>query len=415
MRIVNEPIDRTLRSACLAVLACLPLVACDGCRAKSSWPELPQSHEAALRAFDGASTRPATKDEAPFQREATFAFAMSSLPSGVVTKTAVAGWPAIDERLASWVNETREKSALIAFGVSYDAPAQLEAFRRLIGARAKITWTRVVIEHLHADGKWNGVDAETQVGDDVVLDRFASGGARATLAPLITRVERDRLVPWKFGSAELLADVLAESRAAGRSLSGCDVSEALRTRLSSLDDDALQRTRELHCALALREHARPDDGISRVAALWERTHVHTNRFPRLAPVDWTSLRILVMDAPSDERMVLVDPILTYAGALLLPSPTAETRFQKRLSRVEAPKSRLQSTAKKVLREPTAMVDGVPFDGTKPIAEGQHFLTVDKSGVIFAAIVDVPANGALDVLVADDAPEVVATLLAPKPL
>jgi hypothetical protein len=406
-----------LRTHALAALvaACFALGACNTCdRAPSNaeaWPALPKSDEEARVVFAGIGKRPTSEEDAAFDDEASGALLRAQLVrSGVAS-----GWEAIDAQLARWVNALPDKNVVVAFGTSHDSPAQIDAFRRLVGPRSSIGWTRVLLEQLYADGRWRDVDVATQLGDDAALDRYAKSGSRDDIAALVNRVQRDTYTAWKYGSVDVIGDLIAEARAANRAVSGCDMTPALRARLAPLSEDWIHRMREVHCALAMRDRAKKETSPQRIAALWGRVHAHPDRFPRLVPSDWTSFTVSVLDPPAGNDVVLVDPVLVSSSRLVLASPEGAKHFERK--RIKAlrvmPPSRFTFTTNKTRRDPVAYIDGERLDGNPDlILRGHHLLTIDKDGTMIAAAIDVPPSGAVEVTVADDPPEVTVTFVDP---
>jgi hypothetical protein len=366
---------------------------------------VPRSNEEARVVFAGTGKRPTTEGDATLSDEASSTFVRAQ----VVGSGAVAGWSAIDAHLARWMQG--EKNVVAAFGTSHDSPAQIDAFRRLVGPRSTVGWTRVMLEQLYADGHWKNVDARAQAGDDDALDRYAKSGAREDIAALVTRVQRDTYTAWKYGSVDVIGDLIAEARAAGRPVSGCDMAPALRARFSALDEAWVDRMREVHCALAMRDRAKKEGGASRIAALWGRLHVHSDRFPQLVPADWAAIRVSIVDAPADPEIVLVDPIFIVGSVLVLPSEEANKRFERKRTKGPGARSTFTSLAKKSAKEPRAWVDGRELDGSaKNVAPGRRLLAVDDGTTIYVAAIEIPTNGAVQVTLTDDAPNVTATIV-----
>lgn len=374
------------------------------------WPALPADDGAARRVIEQARLRASPAEDAALAGEASVAF----VRAGLTARGTVAGFDAIDEAIATRVGAEGVKNVVVLFGSAHDSAAPIDAFRRLVGPRARVPWTRITIEQLHADGRWANVDANAQQGDDAALDRYAKSGSRDDLAAVLAVVQRDTYTAWKYGAVDVIGDLLGEARAANRPVSGCDMPPALRARVASLGESSVHALREAHCAMALRDAAKDDRGPHRIAALWGRTHVTADRFPRFIPPDWSVQVVSVLDAPGGGDVVLVDPILA-GHALVLPSPDGAKRFERKRTKADrpAPKSAFASTTKKSVRAPVAFIDGERFDGepTK-VASGRHVLVVDKSGTMIAAAIEVPANGAVEVTVADDAPEITATIVEP---
>jgi hypothetical protein len=390
--------------------------ACNKCHrdppSPDAWPALPTSNEEARHLVASTGKRPTSESDASLPSEADRGFVIAE----VRAKGVAAGFDAIDALLTRWLSVVPEKNALVAFGTSHDSRGQIDAFRRLVGPRARIPWTRVMLEQLHADGHWAHVDASVQKGDDAALERYATSGARDDLDAVLSRLQRDTYTAWKFGSVDVIGDLLSEARAANRPVSGCDMAPALRARVASLDERWTDWLREVHCVHAMRDAAKKDQGPLRIAVMWGRMHVANDRFPRLVPPEWSTFIVSVLDAPEADDLILVDPILAANGRLVLASPESAKHFERKRSKASGatPPSRFSFTTKKTLRDPVAWIDGERFEGVpRTIAPGHHLLAVDKGGTTIAAAIEVPPNGAVDVTVADDAPEVTVTIIEPK--
>lgn len=380
---------------------------CGDCRRASSdgdanaWPALPKTDEDARRILASTGQRPTSEGDAALDDQVS----IELVKENVTRAGVVAGWEAIDAQLARWM--PTDKNVVVAFGTSHDVPAQIDAFRRLVGPRSTAGWTRITLEQLYADGHWRNVDDKTQTGDDAALDRYATRGAREDIAAIVTRVQRDTYTAWKYGSVDVIGDLIAEARAAGRPVSGCDMPPALRARLSALDERWVHHMREVHCALAIRDRAKREGGVQRIASLWGRMHVHGDRFPRLLPAEWSSFEVSIVSAPERPEVVLVDPIFVQ-GKVVLPSVDAAKRFERKRTKTPGAETSSFSGGAKA----TAWIDGRDFVGTMTVAPGRHLLAVDKGGTLIAAAIEVPPGGGVAVTVADDAPEVTATILVP---
>lgn len=385
-----------------AIVAMLALVACRTTPKGDEWPALPKTNEDARRILASTGTRPTTESDAALEAEVTVPFVKTSVTSAMT----VMGWEAIDAQLVRWITALPDKNTVVAFGTSHDSPAQIDAFRRIVGPRSTVGWTRITLEQLYADGRWRSLDGSTQTGDDAALDRYAKSGARDDISSILNRVQRDAYTAWKYGSVDVIGDLIAEARASGRPVSGCDMAPALRARFTaSLDESWVHHMREVHCALAIRDRAKREGGVQRIAALWGRMHVHHDRFPRLLPPEWSAFSVSIVNAPDSAEVVLVDPIYVN-GKLVLPSADAAKHFERK--RTKTPGAETSSFSGKG----TAWIDGRDFVGTMTLASGRHVLAVDKGGTLIAAAIEVPPHGGVQVTVADDAPEVTATTMTP---
>lgn len=400
----------------LGLAAIVMVAACHGTcsgppKDPDAWPPLPASNEDVRHLVASTGKRPTSEGDASLPNDVGADFVAAE----VKKHGAVAGFEAIDARIGRWISATPDKHAVVAFGSSHDSPKQIEAFKTLVGPRARIAWTRVMMEQLHADGHWAKVDDDNlQKGDDAALERYAKSGSRDDLGAVLDGVRRDTYTAWKYGSVDIIGDLLAEARAAGRPVSGCDVSPALRARVAaSLDERSLHLWRELHCVHALRTATKKDAGPHRVAVLWGRTHLAGDRFPRLVPPEWSTFVVSLLDAPTSDELVLVDPVYLSSGALVLATADASKHFERKRTKGSARWSRFSATARRSPSEPMAWIDGKRFDGEPAtIAPGHRLLAVDTGFRTFVAAIEIPPNGAVEVQVDDDPPEVTATIVEP---
>jgi hypothetical protein len=394
----------------LVLAAIVTVAACKRPSANpDAWPALPKSNEDVRHLVASTGKRPTAESDASLPNAAEHA----SVITDVKTPGVASGFDAIDAVIARWLAAAPEKNAVVAFGSSHDSRAQIDAFRRVVGPRARITWTRIMMEQLHADGHWATVDADAQKGDDAALERYGKSGAREDLDAVLDGVQRDTYTAGKYGSVDVIGDLLAEARAAGRPVSGCDMAPALRARVTSIDERSLHSLRELHCVHAMRDATKKDAGPHRVAVLWGRNHVASDRFPRLVPPEWSSFVVSLLDAPADDEVVLVDPVLTPSGRLVLASPNGAKHFERKRTKGSATRSRFAATTRRSASEPMAWIDGKRFDGEPTtIPPGHHLLAVDDGKRTIAAAIEIPPHGAIEVQLDDGAPEVTATIVEP---
>jgi hypothetical protein len=163
----------------------------------------------------------------------------------------------------------------------------------------------------------------------------------------------------------------------------------------------------------MRDATKKDVGPHRVAVLWGRTHVASDRFPRLVPPEWTTFSISLLDAPVADDLVLVDPILMASASLVLPTAEAAKHFERKRTKGSARRSRFAATARRSASEPMAWIDGKRFDGEPgAIAPGHHLLAVDDGRRMIVAAIEIPPGGAVEVQADDGAPEVTATIVEP---
>ena len=214
----------------------------------------------------------------------------------------------------------------------HDAPAQIAAFRRLVGPGGLRGLDLVAIEQLRATGHWSGALAEAQRGDDEDLERWAATGDRGAFAALAERHRESDYAAWKLGIEADVLDLLAETRAAGVRLVGCDMPSGAQALAGPLSGDLRSRLREIHCARSLSV-ARPRNA----ALLWGEAHVGRSALRRFLPPEATVLALhLFGGRPTGDaetalakRLVVHEPVFVPLGdedaALLLPEgPLAGT-------------------------------------------------------------------------------------------
>jgi hypothetical protein len=355
---VTSP-DAVGKTRCVALLLLLFLavVACDRGRApadagsfpeasaaRPAWPALPINAEEASRIVEQATRRP------PGHRVSG-----DVDPSRVVwaaldrtgEHALVAGLDAIDAWIAARVSAAakQNRSAFVIFGAKHDAAGPIAVFRRLVGASSRAGWTRLLVEQFQATGRWTGIDAATQRGEDDALTRFYATGASDAFAELRASQEEHDYAAWKLGYLDEVMDLLHTSRAASRPIVPCDMPSTLARRLS-LSEELTLRVREVHCMRALedalvlahppsvdRSAASPETRRPhRIAALWGEAHVSAEGFPRFLPPDAEIVVVRIAPAPAFDIVdpVLVPPRSPEEDALLVLADPAAAKYVDRV-------------------------------------------------------------------------------------
>jgi hypothetical protein len=303
----------------------------DAGRAAAAWPALPRSAAEAEQLVKVRTLRdPGRASPAPVAPERLLA-----LPALSDGQKLLAGAPAVWAALQRRLDDARGagRSAYLLFGTFHDSGAQIEAFRRALGAAALSGFGAVTVEQLDADGAWAGVPAAEQRGDGALLERILGEGERRDLAELEARQIQQDYTAWKFGFVGQVVDLATAARALRLPLAGCDMPRRLQERLPA-GSPARDRLRELHCLLALEDRlARAPRGPRQVAMLWGQDHVRPHGLPRFLPADALVLSLhlvgarpgpLTPEAELSRRLVVDDLLLVpldAAGeqlALLLP-------------------------------------------------------------------------------------------------
>lgn len=275
-----------LACASLALATCGPDGAGDardnaGATARAQpprWPTLPRTSAEA----EALIRERALRDPGPERPEPTAAEVLSWLPREG-TRGLVAGLEPVladlTERLAAANRGGRDAYLLV--GTHHDSAGQVDLFRRLVGPGGIGGLTDIVVEQLVAGGRWQGVDAADQRGDDAELESYLSTGAPDAWRAL-ERAQRHRdYAAWRYGYVPVVMDLVAAARAGGVPLRGCDMPSAAQRLARGAGPRGLDRLRELHCALALRDAAAT--GPRRVAMLWGQEHAQPAGFARFVP------------------------------------------------------------------------------------------------------------------------------------
>ncbi|MBW2732665.1 MAG: hypothetical protein JRH20_09750 [Deltaproteobacteria bacterium] len=239
----------------------------------SPWPALPGTSEQVQALLREMTRRPPAAQAPPAEPSGILRQLSTALPKGQV----FAGWRQIVARIEGEAERAREAGAplWLLWGTYHDAPLQVEAFRRLVGPTG-VSNCSVALEAFDARGRWRGLEAEHQKGDDERLVAYLAGGGRAALLELQVRQRRDNYTGWKYGYIPQLVDLLLQARASKTALWPCDMSRALQRRLRSVStEEQLMRLRELHCYLSLRARTK---GVR--AMLWGQDHIGREGFSR---------------------------------------------------------------------------------------------------------------------------------------
>jgi len=388
-------------SAAAPTASALPSVSASATAAPATpWPELPTNAEGARALVSEHTLRP-PRAEPPLGVEQL----LVGLRSAAERSELVAGLDAIAARLSRRAKDANAKgrTSFVLFGTFHDAPAQIAAFRKLTGPLGYGP-TDAALEQLHAPGRWRGVEAGAQIGDEAVL---TAEGGRAALDALVASQRDHNHTAWKYDYLEELPALATTLRATGVALRGCDLPSAVQDRVRPLGDAALLDLRELHCALSLAES--PRGAASRVAVLWGASHVGADRAQRFLPANADVVEIHVFggrpagdgaEAELSRKLRLAEPVLFPVEgrdrfALILAEGALGARVDR--ARTQPGAGDAEKLGKLVITSESPVelvVSGKRFAaGAQPLPPGAHgYVAVPKSGPLLAGAVPMPEHG-----------------------
>lgn len=303
----------------------------------AAWADFPPTAEAARALVDRGAKRPADGHLAP----------LGALV-GRIDAWVDRGPPAdgyVEEKLRARFKRSDEarRTSVLLVGNAHDAPAHVEAFRRIVGPSSGITFDVVAFEQLAADGRWN-LAPVPQAGETALVEAWSTSGSGAALRALAESHAKRDYAAWKFGYLDAITDAMVAARAAGAQVVPCDMPEALQRSLGAARDAWLLRMRELHCAFTLRDVERraPAKEARHVALFFGAAHVEPEGLARtMAPADdVTTVRVVGgriftrdLDDAIAKRYQLAMPLLVAmddAGkdnVLVVADPAARARIE----------------------------------------------------------------------------------------
>jgi hypothetical protein len=318
--------------------------------AAAPWPSFPGDAGAADTVLGTTSAR---WDEP--------AFDLARLREAIVAANAGGtlrvGWAAIARAIATEVaaQASLGRRTFVLVGNQHDAPLQLDAFRELAARLGAMQ----VLEQFAATGRWEGVAASLQQGDEALLAAVTSGDGRA-IATFREEHGRDDYTAWKYGYVSKVLDVLLVARAQGLRVVGCDMPRALEERTHGFGLMQSSRLRELHCGLALQDLLRDDAELARpVALFWGDAHLGPTGLATRLPPDAHVLAVHLLGGragsvrvETELRTEVVDPVLvplvasdTRRFVLLLPAGSLAARVDRVLAASESsPRLRVSAAA-----------------------------------------------------------------------
>lgn len=364
-------------------------------RDEASWPAWPRD-EAAAQALLAEHTVRELPEEAPL----TATDVIDALDRAARAGTLRAGWRAIAGELRA--------HPVVVVGVHHDAAEHVRVFAHLFGATGTADRRLWAVELFDAGGRWAGVDAPSQAGDDPMLARFAEEGSADALAALRVRVAEGDYTAWKYGYLDDVLALAVFARGAGQALIGCDVPTALAERLAPLAERTRLRMRELHCALALAD-ARRDHPRAPVALLWGDAHLEAEGIARLLPEEATRVHLIggrLSDAGLEpelaSRLALTDPLLVPLAprrfALILPDARLRAESDRSRERLDAaePHVRASATGGCVLYAGGRRVSlEAEREAILPIAPGHHAFVVAQGAQRLAGALAIEPGGSAE--------------------
>ena len=395
------------------------------------WPALPRTVKDLDAVVHERANRPAAPRLLP---------SFEDVRAGLGADDVAAGEDVIARSLDAWLTADAQP-AYVVFGGYHDAPAHLDAFRR-ITTRMPHLWG-VALEPLRTSGAWEG--APRAESDDADLAAFFAAGDPGALSRLTARQGESDYAAWKFGYVPTVVDVVVAARGAGQPVFGCDLPAVLREPAIE-GQDAMTDLRELHCALAVREQLRrlgpahlapgsiyDDDGppAPRAALFVGANHAGpggVGRFlqeaARLRPVYVVGGR---PEASLPPGVSVVDPLLVPlrdgGAVLLLPTPDAASILDRARdahgSEPPPPHDAALPAATVFFSSPTPMRAAVagaklavgPAGEWVAVRAGVHACALERDGKTYAFALEVPAGGHVEVRL-EDVPVSVRIMVVP---
>jgi hypothetical protein len=349
------------RAAALAVAA----VACKAAP-HPEWPALPHDASERQEIVARFTRRPATARPQASPKDVLAAARARKW------KNLVAGEANVVAFVTRWLENARASGheAYLLFGVSHATGAPIDVFRRIVGPGGA-PFAHVAIEQLAADGRWSGRAEDEQRGDSHLLAEYLATGSAESFAALARAHEAHDYTAWKFGYTARVLDVVVAGRARGVPVLACDMPDALKraAREGGATDDDVNRLRELHCLLALR-----DARASGAAVLWGAAHVEPEGFRRYLPAGAAVLSVRVLDKVAELAgdMALVGD--DDEATLLLPEQALD------VDRVRDPAAAGAMTLR--ARATNALIDGAEIGAT--LDPGVHTLVVEGEPLFVVA-------------------------------
>jgi hypothetical protein len=294
-----------------------------GAAPRPPWPTLPGD----LTDLDALISKRSQRPTQPHQ-ELTAKGVIATLRHSVEHGTAIMGWPAIVAALELRLSRVGQegRSGYLLFGHHHDAPAQVEAFRRITGPLGIEPAPLGAIEQLQANGRWTGLPQADQLGDEPELADYLRRGNSAALTNLRDAQRQRNYTAWKYGYVPEVLDLLLAARAGQRPLMGCDMPTQLQSLARATLGPRSGELRDLHCALALRDRLAGMAPPHRVALFWGSAHLNPARLPRFLPAaaEVWSIELLGGRLGSAGVEVELGRHLKLADPALLPLP--DNRF-----------------------------------------------------------------------------------------
>lgn len=388
----------------------------------AGWADFPPTAEAARALVDRFTRRPADGRLAPLDAPTI----LGRIDAWVERGPAGDGF--VDEKLRARFKRSDEarRTSVVLVGAIHDAPAHVEAFRRIVGPSSAVTFDVVAFEQLAADGHWNLV-AAPQGGETALVEAWSASGSGASLRAIAESQAKRDYAAWKFGYLEAVTDAMVSARAAGAQVVPCDMPEALQRALGAARESWLLRMRELHCAFTLRDAERraPAKEARHVAVFFGAAHVGPEGLARtIAPADdVTTVRVVGgrlfvrdLDDGLARRYQLAMPLLVAmddAGrdhVLLVADPVAQARVETIREadpgtsgppRIEVVASRAGIAASlRFVGVRDAVVATIGSRQVVALPAGRHVAVLGRAPPFVVFPVDVPASGFTEIALGD---------------
>lgn len=392
------------------------------------WPALPRDPTATRRLVQRLTRRKLDVDSPrpPDSSAALFDLLWRRQRQGRL----VAGWPAVIRTLQAELQ--RSRSSVLLVGTYHDAGGQVAAFGRLIGPSGLRGLGAAAVELLPADGHWREVPSKQQRGLSRQVALYLKRGQRAALDEVQVALPRVNYTAWKYRYRHRVLDLLVSARAAGLELVPCDMPRQLQQSASGCGP-LIDRVRELHCLLALRDVLGREP--RRLALLWGQAHLRPDAMPRFFP---SATRVVTVHLYGHRpgpaglehalagRLRLTDPLLVPLGEapdlprfmLLLDGPQLAARVLRARDPLERPlpaerRHRLQVAVEQATQlelggQQLELEAGASREVA--LAPGNHTFLAQSGNRLLGGAISVPRQGAVTLTLRPGGVQLVAQIV-----
>jgi len=291
------PVQRDRTNLEMKLVAILLLCSCTR---EAPWPAWPEDREAARALTNEYTLREPGLEAQPVLTAERVAEHVRVRTQAGETRV---GWPAIVAYFQERVDAHPDRPFYLLWGNYHDAPAQIAALARVIGPLGVDAPWLLVAEPFAATGRWVDLSPECQRGDELLLAEFRHTGSRDSLQAIYADQHEENHTAWRYGVLDAMVDLVVTARASRVPILGCDLPTCVRERLWDVTDDESMRTRELHCAMALRRTLGAKHSPERVAMLWGLSHVHPDGVSRFLPRDADVVSVQVIGGRQSDTSV----------------------------------------------------------------------------------------------------------------